>query len=347
MPQADAKKKRIVYLFGAGATHAELASLVPALPFEDKVQRRIGLLISHVSTRVINEATGRSYFLTGVEFLGLGDVGGVEPTTPGSLNIELLISLMEHNRVHDWQRKTRLLKTLVQSDIRNILTPSRRARFYLHRALFEFHRNTTTNEKEELFGLISLNYDSVLDEAYREFSGKPNYCASFGGDPPEVAKVPLLKLHGSFSWRNGLTIRGRTRTVEIIPLGADKNYTHAPYSFIWGRALEVLIGCDTLRVIGCSLSQNDNHLVDLLFKAHVERDPKNVLNIEIISSESTGERIRQSYRFFPGMKTLTEIENLVAQQNPPNPFRTWLSAKAERMLGESVKRTRYLKRLKG
>ena len=99
-----------------------------------------------------------------------------------------------------------------------------------------------------------------------------------------------------------MTIRGRNKRIEIIPLGSNKNYLHSPYSFIWSRALEILIRCNTLRVVGCSLSPNDAHLVDLLFKAHLERDSDNVLNVEIISSEIAGQRIRQNYGFFPASK---------------------------------------------
>jgi hypothetical protein len=87
--------------------------------------------------------------------------------------------------------------------------------------------------------------------------------------------------------------------------------------------------------------------VDLLFKAQLERHPENQLSIEIISSEGAGERIRQNYGFFPGIRTLTTIEgNLIGDADPPNAFKTWLARKSERVLGESVLNTRYLKRLK-
>jgi hypothetical protein len=336
MRRAESKKK-IVYLFGAGATHAELANLLPSLTDEEKVQRKLGLLVSHVSRRVIERVSHNPHYLKGLELV---------TGTSGSLNIELLISLIENSKIHQWDQKTRLLKGLVQEDIETILTVSRRSRFYLHKALFEFHAHPVTKDKEELIGVISLNYDEVLDQAYEKYCGEPNYCFSLESDARSSRQIPLLKLHGSFNWR-GQEIRGRKRTIEIIPLGANKNYLHAPYGFIWNRALEVLIECDTLRVIGCSLSQNDAHLVDLLFKAHLERDPEVVFDIEIVSGDVAGERIRQNYGFFPGIRTLTTIEgNLIADPDPPNPFRTWLVRKSDRTFGESIERTRYLKRLK-
>jgi hypothetical protein len=186
-----------------------------------------------------------------------------------------------------------------------------------------------------------LNYDNVLDEAYEQYYGRPHYCFSLA-DEPSAGVVPLLKLHGSFNWKKQW-VRGRWRTIEIIPLGATKSYLHAPYGFIWNRALEVLIGCDTLRVIGCSLSANDTHLIDLLFKAHLERDK--AFDIEIISSNRAGEEIKGNYGFFRRIKTLVEVDGvLVTDPDPTNPFKTWLKYKSIAMLGEDMKGTRHLKK---
>jgi hypothetical protein len=326
MPEGEPKK--IVYLFGAGATHAELQNLEP-----DLIEEKLGLLVTNVSSRVIERVRTDKRYLKDVEM-----VSG----TAGSLNIELLISLIENSKIHDWEYKTQCLKTLVQEDIETILSKSRTRRFCLHKALFELHKHTVTKTNEQLTGLISLNYDDVLDQAYKRYYGRPNYCFTLA-DAPSSECIPLLKLHGSFNWK-GQKIRGRRRTIEIIPLGSTKNYLHAPYGFIWARALEVLIECDTLRVIGCSLSQNDAHLIDLLFKAHLERG--RAANIEIISSTVAGEAIKRNYGFVRGIKKLTETENSIAEENPKNPFKTWLKHKSIRMLGEStINGTQYLQRL--
>jgi hypothetical protein len=326
--KAGTKAKKTVYLFGAGATHAELQNIEP-----DLVGEKHGLLIKDVSSRVIEKARSESKYLK--------DVAMVSGTT-GSLNIELLISLIENSKIHGWEYKTRRLKTLVQEDIENILAKSRTKRFYLHKALLELHTHAATAEKEQLTGVISLNYDNVLDEAYEQYYGDPHYCFSLE-DRPSPEAVPLLKLHGSFNWK-GQTIRGRRRTIEIIPLGSTKNYLHAPYGFIWNRALETLIECDTLRVIGCSLSPNDAHLIDLLFKAHLERGES--FDIEIISSDETGRGIRGNYGFFPRIRTLLELEeHLIPDAAPVNPFKTWLKYKSIALLGDKVRRTEHLKKV--
>jgi len=120
---------------------------------------------------------------------------------------------------------------------------------------------------------------------------------------------------------------------------------HPPYVCIWNQTLETLIGCDTLRVVGCSLSQNDFHLIDLLFKAHLERGA--AFEMEIIARDKVGAGIRQNYGFFPALRTLTGIRgSLVPEPEPENPFKTWLKYKSLAILGKAgVGRTRYLKRV--
>ena len=330
---------KIAYLFGAGATHAELLEIEPNLVSEEKLQRRLGLLMTNVSARVMSEARLNRSFLKGLEFLEPPrGPASVEPARAeaGSMNIELLISLIENGKIRNWEKKTSLLKSLVREDIEKRLSTRRKSRFYLHKALFELHQHT---QDEEVIGIISLNYDDVLDEAYEEFHKKPNYCLSFDREARVSKQIPLLKLHGSFSWRNGVMSRKQKRHFDIIPLGSNKNYLHTPYNFIWNRALEVLVECDALRVIGCSLSQNDTHLVDLLFKAHLERPEENSksFGIEVINRESAGRQIRENYSFFPKVE--------IPQPDSANPFKSWLTSKGDRVLRDGIKNTKYLKRL--
>jgi hypothetical protein len=321
-------QKKIAYLFGAGATHAELANLDTAL-----IEKGHGLLIKNVSARVVERARRSASYLQELEM-----VSG----TKGSLNIELLISLIENSKIHGWENKTRRLKQLVQRDIEAILTISRTRQFYLHNALLEFHKHREVQPREQLIGCISLNYDDVLDQAYRRFYGAPNYCLSLEQGTRESKNIPLLKLHGSFDWSGGLTIRGRTRQIEIIPLGSNKTYLHSPYGFIWNWAMEVLVECDTLRVIGCSLNQNDVHLIDLLFKANLER--RKAFEIELITPQETGDEIQRNYGFFPKIKTLRELEgHLIPEPAPDNVFKTWLKYKILGIIRNQAKGTKYLK----
>jgi hypothetical protein len=325
---------RIVYLFGAGATHAEVA----AIEIETD-EMKVGLGMGNVTKRVMLETQKENFFDCVRMFLGTED----------NTNIELLISLFESNG-NDIEGSTdkivNRLKELVQNDITKMLTPERFKKFSLHKALFELHK--IISDKEALHGIITLNYDTVLDEAYEEHYGyKPDYSFSSLREksPSGEEKIPLLKLHGSFDW-GSIKIAGRLRPVSIIPLGANKNYLRLPYNFIWGRALEILAECDILRVIGCSLNPNDIHLIDLLFKAHVAKGKP--FQIQLINGQLEGEKIKGRYSFFPNMTT---ADNILIPRLPNglrenvNFFKEWLKAYAGIVDEAKVKSTTYLKQI--
>lgn len=322
---------KVAYLFGAGATHAELLTLegTPSAVFRD----RNGLLISNVSQRVIKRAQDRPWFKKNED---------VFASKGGQFNIELLISLFENNGIPE--SHIAYLKKLVHDDIRIRLSANKKSKFYLHKGLFELHE--CTKDREELLGIISLNYDDVLDEAYvAVLKRDPNYCFTSERDKSE----PLLKLHGSFNWKS-VEVYGSRKNIPIIPIGVNKNYLAPPYNFIWGRAFELLVRCDVLRIVGCSLSQNDTGLVDLLFKAHIERAKKFEIQPIDFQPENGHHPIRNNYGFFPGIVDPIEIEGtlitdpLIRRTDVGNPFKIWLKAKAEKMLGDDVQKTKYLKK---
>ena len=110
------QKKKVAYLFGAGATHAELFALDP-----DLLPETDGLLIRHVSSRVIEKARSDPNYRLNVETVS---------ATSGSLNIELLITLIESSKIHEWASRRRFSKRLVEEDLKAVLTPWRLGRFY-------------------------------------------------------------------------------------------------------------------------------------------------------------------------------------------------------------------------
>ncbi len=323
--------KKIVYLLGAGASHAEILN-VQDEPSQ-KLLSKNGLLISHVSERVMKAAQISPGFKSNVEFV---------TSAEGSLNIELLISLLASNQIPNVDQKVNVLKRLVQSDIMKILSPNRKQPFYLHKALLELH--SLVEDRENLLGIISLNYDDILDEAYQANRVEIDYCHT----PHRGEKWPLLKLHGSFNWTK-ITTYGRAKAIPIIPLGINKNYLAPPYNFIWGKAFDILAQCHVLRIIGCSLDRNDIGLIDLLFKVHLEKaDP---IEMQVIDFQGKADEIKKNYGFFPGIVKPRDIErSLIADGqilSPDligNPFKIWLKAKAERMLGDGVRRTKYLRK---
>lgn len=325
----DSKPQKIVYLFGAGATHAEITNLFPLWFADDTRKGKESLLLRDVSLRICRGAKLNPWFKKWKRVRDFED-------------IELFISLIEDNRIES-DATVRGLQRLMKEDISTKLKEGRQRLFCLHGALFELHQKI--KDKETLIAIISLNYDNVLDRAYTKvICKKPNY--SFPGNPDGPY---LLKLHGGFELKNPKT----GKLIPIVPPGTHKNYLELPYNFIWGRALESLIECDILRVIGCSLSANDVGLIDLIFKAHLERGGKNKLEIELINSPESGKEIKKRFGFFPGIKIISEIKEpgyqsyLVPEVVDNNPFKSWLKKKVEIMIPDrnTINKTVYLKKL--
>lgn len=333
---------KVAYLFGAGATHAEVMDSTnnPDEAFREKY----GLLISHVSKRVIKKINENIPWMR--------DHEEIFASRKGAFNIELLISLFENNRVPDYV--IRRIKTAVHEDIKNVLSKNRTRKFYLHNALLELHRKRS--EKEKLLGTISLNYDTILDEAYKLNDFVPHYCLS----SESWDGTPLLKLHGSFDWVKGVSIDGRRRAVDIIPIGINKNYLSPPYNFIWAKAYELLKTCDVLRIIGCSLSQTDLGLLDLLFKAHADKGESIKLKVIDFQPENGYHSMKTNYGFFPDIvepnppqervnlddrEEILIADNGISDYENGNPFKIWLKAKALRMFSEEeIEKTKYLKK---
>lgn len=312
--------KKILYLLGAGASHAEVMNTIT-----ENTSDKFGILISHVSARVMSRAFSTKKLWSKKPLNTI-------KSNKGNFNIELLISLLETNRIKESVSVE--LKRFVEDDIKTILSNSRMKKFYLHKGLFELHKSID-DEREYLLGLITLNYDSVTDEAYSLiFEQQPSYFRKY--EPTHSGK-PLLKLHGSFDW-----------DIPIMPIGMNKNYLFPPYNFIWSKAFDLLTRCDILRIVGCSLNQNDLGLVDLLFKAQIIRD--NPMEIQLIDFEPTGEKIKSNYGFLSNLLKPSEFEDhMFATQEiikgVGNPFKIWLREKANKMLSQQeIERTKYLKK---
>lgn len=323
--------KKVVYLLGAGATHAELSNLCADKISDANFLEKNSLLLAAVSKRVCRDAKRSGEFAADISNL-------LSPA--GLTNIELFISLLEENRISSAAQIAQKLKDRIKKDILARLK-NRQEHFYLHKALFELHKK---NKDEELIGVISLNYDDLVDEAYESILGKvPNYCLSIHSS--ERAPIPLLKLHGGFN------LIYRDRPLPIITPGVYKNYLALPYSFMWGRALELLMDCDILRIIGCSLSQNDLGVIDLLFKAHISRNEPIV--VQLIDFDPDKNRVKEQFGFFPSIEPALEIEGrLIADvsiKDPTtgsNPFKIWLKAKIERMMKKlDIRKTKYLRKV--
>jgi len=165
---------------------------------------------------------------------------------------------------------------------------------------------------------------------------------------------PLLKLHGSFDWffdvnMDKILVRksGNINTMQWIPPRLNKEYLNYPYNIIHGKAYELLVQCDILRVIGCGLNQNDIGLISLLFKT--QKKGANPYSIDIIGSRPTRKNISERL----GM-LLTFAESFyenndwgkLGKPDTENPFLDWLYFKIKNAPKSYLRDSKYLKNVR-
>jgi len=341
----------VVYLFGAGASHAN-AKLHGSVHGTIMTELR-----AHIDP-LVQELAQRPAFRGHPAIASLANVVITDERT----DIEQIITFLEASRLEIHQRFADGLKKIFADVLRRKLAAIERELkgipTDLYCAVLDMHE--VPGFSERLRGILTLNYDIFLERAIEHDMG----ChVDFGisVNPPVVSgkAVKLLKLHGSFGWKDEWPIkRGNYRQERLwIAPGIQKEKGRYPFNALWGMARE-LLECDILRIVGCNLGKNDWDLVSLLFTtqyAHRERPP---YRVEIINRPNCAEDIKQQ---FPQLnaKSLLEIDVIGDQivgevsggpprpfndfvgkdrsdlieraSKNPNPFLYWLKQKAEEM----------------
>lgn len=322
----SAELRRVVYLYGAGATQAELS--------------RVGdtpLLIGDINEGVFDT--------TGAEikrrFFPHAD--------SRHLNIEYVISLIESLGTGENESAASDLRRHFQKFILDKLrVDPGYVEPNLTKALLKFHKLPEIGTKEKLLGIMTLNYDSLLDIAFSSIYGNVNYGIQCNSEDytisTDAATPPLLKLYGSFNWQMGNPIKVLESkdfldqcTSLWIPPSIYKRTESYPFNYIWGKAFEIL-DCDVLRVVGCSLNQNDWGLLTLLFKTQfIQKDES--YNIELINKPLLSDELSKRFGFLkkmvgiediPDVKVVnkeTEFEEGEYTGSAKNWFEEWLKAK--------------------
>ncbi|MGD0159660.1 MAG: hypothetical protein ABSB89_05120 [Candidatus Bathyarchaeia archaeon] len=320
--------KKIVYLFGAGATIAETQYA--------GVQEKPSL--EYISETVIRKAKEEGELAEALSEIEPDDI----------TDIELYISLLESARTKKYLELAGKLRSLFSKSIQdalkmegNIIEPM------LTNALLQMHG--TIREEERFAGAISLNYDNLLDRAFNGVFGGVNYgidcrCKKAGYSIRKRGPA-LLKLHGSFNWSRGFPSveideeqaqLGEEESMLWIPPGIEKDKDAYPFNILWGKAFEML-DCDVLRIVGCKLKQNDWGLLSLIFNTQLETDQ--TYEIQLIDFHREGELIRQRNGFLRNVKILGELENCQDLVDPPpsNPFESWLRLKLASLREKGVR----------
>ena len=267
------KQLKVVYLFGAGATHAEksLECKIRKTGLHKTGKLKAGLLARNISRRVIKKLLENKPDIPnryGIDEFFLEDKSDTD------IDIELFISLLEITKTNQTIEDAKVIRDFFQKDILNNLTVNRREIMpRLCSALLQLH---SKNTREELSGILTLNYDNLIEKAFKETG--INFDFGFdilpikhvgNTDNADSGNPYLLKLHGSFNWyfdSSRIHVSGKPhQDIQWIPPRLNKEYSEYPYNIIHGKAYELLSSCDILRVVGCSLSLNDITLISLLF----------------------------------------------------------------------------------
>ncbi len=189
------KPKNVVYLFGAGATQAEL----------NYQSYKVNLLMRDtdlpgVCSRIMTSVRGDRQLKWLYE----------ATKSTSQIDIEQLISLLEEINLEKYKKAADKLRKLYYLDILKQLmktkvfnTPK------LSMSLFELHQNEELKNTEVLTGIISLNHDYLLETACQKKFKGVNLGVDFTSDIFDCnTKVTLIiKLFGSFNWMCGKTFQ--------------------------------------------------------------------------------------------------------------------------------------------
>lgn len=292
-------------------------------------------------------------------------------------NIEQLITLYEASGISKHRGIAKRLRELFRQEIENIIRELEKTFQDIGKSfiptllscLIDMHSITRLNEKLVL--IMTTNYEDLIEKAMEQVHGGINYVVKTirkdGIYHIKEEVIPLLKLHGSFNWRNEFPILISSKTMREedvlwIPPGIVKRKESYPFNLIWGKARE-LLDCDILRIIGSSLSTNDWELLSLLYTTRNLRTDKNQpYIIEIIDIPQKCEELRKQYQYLNfksileipevqeylvhthfsqsiiGKRVVSEdkIKGLAKYMDKENIFALWLRAKGEKLFYSDI-----------
>ena len=290
---------RVVYLIGAGASHAcvkransSLGILMEDLgqPLSDKLREIVqeqyqnDVSIGELVNSVVNKATDFEHIMTFLE---------ESPSRP-------------HRKLANDMREA--FEEVLREKLDSIHTEIGTSPVELYEVLLDMY--DVEGFPEVLRGILTTNYDGYIEEAIRRrCTGPVNFGFNMTRAGAASDDAPLLKLHGSFGWGDTwpISFDGEDATLWIPP-GIQKAKQGYPFSVIWGLARD-LLSCDILRVIGCRLSSNDWDLISLLFTTRHVGELYRPYRIEIIDDPLRAEEIKESFPYL-GVRSILEIEGV-------------------------------------
>lgn len=320
-----------MYLWGAGATHAEGQRLGSRVSLLMRDTRDFG---EGITSRILKRAGKRV-----VSAFGAGE----------GVDIEKLISLLASSGNDGHSTLAEKLRESYFAELKSSLAKAEIASPQLAIDLLTFHRRI---QAETLSGFITTNHDGLLQIASNRVFGGLNVGFDFQSKDFVCAASklpPVLQIHGSFTWHFGLPIRidklvrasTYANTVWIPPttLKESKNY---PFNKLFGLAYELLARrCDVLRIVGTSLTQNDWNVLSLIFNAqrHREATRGHAFLIELIMPQDRGDELKRDCAYLKNLQPIGHLTDghfavyktgdISPESDMANPLAFWLNEKIE------------------
>lgn len=301
--------KKIVYLFGAGATQGVVSYHDP------NVSVLTSDIVENIQLKISKEKIKELYPIRG---------------ELQEKNIEDLITLYESTGSNEHLKIAVKLKSLFRFEILKKLKPITSTKGFkptLFCSLIDMHNIPKINE--EIKAIISLNYDDLFERALRTLRKEINYSIYFVPHNQKAIvnnSFPFIKLHGSFDWKKDFPLRYSSpdkindNEIAWVPPGATKRRDFYPFDLLWGTTKEI-IDFDILRIVGCALTRNDWHVASLVFNFQKSIYGKKI-KIEIIDFDAVGKQIRTNYPFFDVITILenTEFTDYLTDYYAPIPL---------------------------
>lgn len=328
--------KRVVYLLGAGAIKGEMSHQGIE---SDITMKGIGENVLRLS----RERNGKYWRMH--EDFGI----------PADLDIELIMSLLkgytekESSGLKDVYNE---LRQLFRMYLTTQIT-ERGVAPKIHCSLLHLHKNYGDNmgeAGEEMTGILTINFDSVVDEGFWTVHQGINYGYDLQSTDynSDETVPPLLKLHGSFNWQiedNKLLVSRDFEKEEHeesqsgwIPPSVFK-LPPVAFRSIWDRATELLTNCDTLRIVGSSLRTEDLALLSLIFTSQLRSKPAFSIELIVPDEEARGEEerlgeggykigIMQRSRFLGKLHNISSLSEFKKESyRAENVFHSWVIMK--------------------
>lgn len=338
----------IVYLFGAGASHA-CANWV-ASPH--------GILMRDLAEPFIEKIQELESYRSEPEIRTL-----VNTVVTAGSDIEQIITFLAQSPSSKHQSFAEELRKVFEYVLKHTLEAIQADHgappIDLYTALLDMH--DVPQNWERLNGIITLNYDEYLELAIRAVGRDVDFGIVVGPETQDGPKHRLLKLHGSLGWKHAwpVSAKGTDDPPFWIPPGIQKSKSDYPFNLLWGAARE-LLDCDVLRIIGCNLGPNDWDLVSLLFSTRHTHDRRPTpYRVEVVDSPAAVRRVKKGLPYLDvrsifesglaGARLLFELTDLLGPYDALTPeqqqladnriagrnyFQVWLQHMAEGLFEE-------------